>query len=154
MFNTILNYSILAVLIILIIAYFIIDSIGSHNKNNENFGNDDDAEKSDIEQIEKDVEKLADKIKSETPPVVEVIKSANLPAYYSLNTIPTTNCGSNVNRLNCSTAPRWWYPAEDYNPDKFKEETYLGYNNPYYNIYGNAQIMLWDFKNVLSDKSN
>lgn len=168
MIYTILNYSILLILVISLTLYLIVTKDKFKDSENEilnrelkNFTqkneNKNENEK-EIEKIEetkeikqiKEAKEIQKKLKEETPSVVDVIKSANLPVYYNLNSIPITNCGSNINRLNCSTAPKWWYPNNEYDPDKFKEKVSLEYYNPIYNVLGNAQETYWDFKKVLN----
>lgn len=163
MIYTILNYSILLILVISLILYLVVtkdkfkDSeneilkkeLKSLSQKNENESKKEIEETEEIIEV-KEAEELKKKLKEETPSVVDVIKSANLPVNYNLNSIPITNCGSNINRLNCSTAPKWWYPINEYDADKFKEKVYLEYHNPIYNVLGNAQETYWDFKKVLN----
>jgi len=52
------------------------------------------------------------------------------------------------NRVNCHSAPLWWYPKDSYDPNKFKSKYYPDYFDKNLNYWGNAQERFWDFKTV------
>ena len=53
-------------------------------------------------------------------------------------------------RINCFTAPLWWYPKDSYDPQKFKSKYYPDYFDKNLNYWGNAQERFWDFNSVLN----
>ena len=81
-----------------------------------------------------DAKKIKNKLDSETPTVDEVLRLSNFP--------------EKINK-NCSNAPEWWYPMDNYDPEKFKEK--VDYNNfiPAFDYLGNCQEVYWDFKQQL-----
>ena len=58
------------------------------------------------------------------------------------------NLSNETNRMTCHTAPEWWYPKKEYDPNNFRTIYYGDYFNPVYNFLGNAQEMFWDFRSV------
>jgi len=53
-------------------------------------------------------------------------------------------------RINCFTAPLWWYPKDSYDPKKFKSKYYPDYFDKNLNYWGSAQERFWDFKSARS----
>jgi hypothetical protein len=53
-------------------------------------------------------------------------------------------------RINCFSAPLWWYPKDSYDPKKFKSKYYPDYFDKNLNYWGNAQERFWDFNSVRS----
>ena len=53
-------------------------------------------------------------------------------------------------RINCFSAPLWWYPKDSYDPQKFKSKYYPDYFDKNLNYWGSAQERFWDFNSVLN----
>ena len=84
----------------------------------------------------------------------EYSKEINKPYMWnpnnSLDSMKLEPClaGKVEGRVTCNSAPLWWYPCDEYDPEKFRTIYYGDYFNPIYNYIGNAQEMYWDFKSV------
>ena len=66
----------------------------------------------------------------------------------SMKLVPNLIGNSDVHRMTCHSAPEWWYPKDEYNPEQFRAVYHGDYFNPVYNFLGNAQEMFWDFRSV------
>lgn len=53
-------------------------------------------------------------------------------------------------RIDCFSAPLWWYPKDSYDPEKFKSKYYPDYFDKNLNYWGSAQERFWDFNSVLN----
>jgi hypothetical protein len=53
-------------------------------------------------------------------------------------------------RIDCFSAPLWWYPKDSYDPQKFKSKYYPDYFDKNLNYWGSAQERFWDFNSVLN----
>lgn len=102
------------------------DSVDSENENSS----------PDYQELANEAKKIKQKLDSENPDINKVLRLSNFAGIHK----------GNINKNCISNAPKWWYPMDKYDPDKFKEQ--IDYKNfiPAFDYLGNTQEVYWDFK--------
>lgn len=105
------------------------DSLNSENENSS----------PDYQELVNDAKKIKQKLDSENPDINKVLRLSNFAGIHI----------GNINKNCISDAPKWWYPMDKYDPNKFKEK--VDYKNfiPAFDYLGNTQEVYWDFKQQL-----